>query len=75
MANKKRNVSKSFKKVKKINVFVFVNSSFVYETCGKLRYVACMMRLLKKERREKIKLKDTNLSQQAHSPVLVSRKK
>jgi len=35
MANRKRNLSKSFKKVKKINVFVLlVNSRFVFETCG-----------------------------------------
>jgi len=61
------------RKVKKINVFVLLTQVL----CMKLAVscVACMMRLLKKERREKIKLKDTNLSLQAHSPVLVSRKK
>ena len=73
MANEKRNVSKRFKKVKKINVFVLLTQVL----CMKLA-VSCvvrMMRLLKKERREKIKLKDTNLSLQANSPVLVSGKK
>ena len=60
------------RKVKKINVFVLLPKVL----CMKLE-VSCvvrMMRLLKKERREKIKLKDTNLSLQAHSPVLVSKK-
>jgi len=73
MANKYGNLSKNFKKVKKINVFVL----FTQVLCMKLAVScgACVMRLLKKERRKKIKLKDTNLSLQAHSPVLVSRKK
>jgi len=61
------------RKVKKINVFVLLTQVL----CTKLSvsYVVRVMRLLKKERREKIKLKDTNLSLQTHSPVLVSRKK
>ena len=34
-ANKKRTLSKRFEKVKK-KIFLFFNSSFVYETCGNL---------------------------------------
>ena len=72
MANKKRNLSKSFKKVKKINVFVLLTQVL----CMKLAvsWVVRIMRPLKKERREKIKLKDTNLSLQALNPVSVKEK-
>ena len=45
----------------------------MYETCGKLRCVHDEDPQ-KGKNRKKIKLKDTNLSLQAHSPVLVSRK-
>jgi len=41
MANKSVIYQKDLKKSRK-KYFCFVNSSFVYETCGKLRCVACM---------------------------------
>jgi hypothetical protein len=71
MANKSVIYQKDLKKSRK-KCFCFVNSSFVYETCGKLR---CVHDEDPQKGKKKIKLKDTNLSLQAHSPVLVSRKK